>query len=338
MSLDKNMNPLLESVSKTISDYRRDFLKIDEDHVERWLSQFDYEVRPSLLSEIDYVLKNTYISEAEFNTYAAELNDSDFVKGDPKTFWKNANFLFLQPSKSSQSTILKHISDFFKKRFGFELKDCGSEDGPYFYCEDVSYTGNQLLWALQTWLDSNQKSDITIYITTVLCHSSGHYYTLEKLKNRYKSRHVTFEWYTKTTIEDRKNEMSTTEVLRPVSIPDDSHINLYVKSLTDAGFPPVLRTPIDKKNRIFSSETGRHTLEQSFLLAGAKIRSFCESPADNMRPLGYMKLNTLGFGSFAITYRNCPNNAPLALWWGDLKAQTGTLSKWYPLLPRIASE
>ena len=33
-----------------------------------------------------------------------------------------------------------------------------------------------------------------------------------------------------------------------------------------------------------------------------------------MRPLGYHNLRTLGFGSMFITYRNCPNNCPLALW------------------------
>jgi hypothetical protein len=41
--------------------------------------------------------------------------------------------------------------------------------------------------------------------------------------------------------------------------------------------------------------------------------------------VGNMVLSTLGFGSTIVTFRNCPNNAPLAFWAGD---------PWYPLFPR----
>ena len=39
-------------------------------------------------------------------------------------------------------------------------------------------------------------------------------------------------------------------------------------------------------------------------------------------------LETLGFGSLIVTYRNCPNNAPLALW---------VDAPWYPLFPRTTN-
>jgi hypothetical protein len=41
-----------------------------------------------------------------------------------------------------------------------------------------------------------------------------------------------------------------------------------------------------------------------------------------------MTLVTLGFGSLIVTYRNCPNNAPLALWVDH---------PWYPLFPRTTN-
>ena len=34
------------------------------------------------------------------------------------------------------------------------------------------------------------------------------------------------------------------------------------------------------------------------------------------RPLGNMVLEALGFGSLHVTFRNCPNNCPLAFWAG----------------------
>lgn len=51
----------------------------------------------------------------------------------------------------------------------------------------------------------------------------------------------------------------------------------------------------------------------------------CPYLNEYQRPLGNMVLETLGFGSMLVTFRNCPNNSPLALWAGD---------PWYPLFPR----
>jgi hypothetical protein len=66
-------------------------------------------------------------------------------------------------------------------------------------------------------------------------------------------------------------------------------------------------------------------VEQQFLLKGIKIREQSPLLPKYMRPLGNMVLETLGFGSTFVTFRNCPNNAPLAFWAGD---------PWYPLFPR----
>lgn len=80
------------------------------------------------------------------------------------------------------------------------------------------------------------------------------------------------------------------------------------------------------------AEAGRQLLESEFLIAGVKIRSLIQSPKDFIRPLGCGNFG-VGFGSMLVTYRNCPNNCPLALWWGDPEATSGALH-WYPLLSR----
>jgi hypothetical protein len=54
----------------------------------------------------------------------------------------------------------------------------------------------------------------------------------------------------------------------------------------------------------------------------------CPNLNKYQRPLGNMLLETLGFGSLIVTFRNCPNNAPLALWAGD---------PWHPLFPRTTN-
>ena len=59
-----------------------------------------------------------------------------------------------------------------------------------------------------------------------------------------------------------------------------------------------------------------------------RIREMCPHLNQYQRPLGNMVLDTLGFGSMIVTFRNCPNNAPLALWTGD---------PWYPLFQRTTN-
>jgi hypothetical protein len=97
----------------------------------------------------------------------------------------------------------------------------------------------------------------------------------------------------------------------------------YVQALR---YPVMLRTPGNLgENGFYSSEEGRDVLEQEFLKAGLHIRSICPYLNEFQRPLGNTVLDTLGFGSLFVTFRNCPNNAPLALWAG---------APWYPLFPR----
>ncbi len=82
----------------------------------------------------------------------------------------------------------------------------------------------------------------------------------------------------------------------------------------------------------FSSETNRQILEKEFTLAGLTINGKFndESTKKYWKPLGISPFSGLGFGAMVFTYRNCPNNTPLALWWGDWDNN----SIWYPLLQR----
>lgn len=94
-------------------------------------------------------------------------------------------------------------------------------------------------------------------------------------------------------------------------------------------FPPHLRIAGQVGGHgIFSNDANRQLLEQEFLKAGIQIRQMCPHLGVTQRPLGHMSLDTLGFGSLLVTFRNCPNNAPLALWAGD---------PWIPLFPRTTN-
>jgi len=94
-------------------------------------------------------------------------------------------------------------------------------------------------------------------------------------------------------------------------------------------YPPTLRAAGNPGAAgLFSSDAAKILLEQEFLKAGVHIRQICPNLSAVQRPLGHMTLETLGFGSLIVTYRNCPNNAPLAFW---------VDAPWYPLFPRTTN-
>ena len=112
-------------------------------------------------------------------------------------------------------------------------------------------------------------------------------------------------------------------MLRPSAIPADAAVQAYAQGLK---YAPVLRPGNDVgKNKFFSSDVGRNLLEQELLKTGCAIRSICPNLNQYQRPLGNMVLQTFGFGSLIVTFRNCANNCPLAFW---------VDSPWYPLFPR----
>ena len=160
---------------------------------------------------------------------------------------------------------------------------------------------------------------------TVAFHRGGLWYASQKIQEAATGaeKSVDISWWRCLEIEDRKSSINVSDVLRPTSLPTDKLTTDYVQALS---YPPTLRTAGNRgENEFFSSEAGRHLLEQEFLKKGLYIRSVCPHLNKYQRPLGNMVLDTLGFGSLFVTFRNCPNNCPLALWAGD---------PWYPLFPR----
>ena len=73
-------------------------------------------------------------------------------------------------------------------------------------------------------------------------------------------------------------------------------------------------------------------IRDRFTLAGLKINSSIrdQNKKAYWKPLGLSTFRGLGFGAMVTTYRNCPNNTPLALWWGDWDGN----QVWTPLFNR----
>jgi hypothetical protein len=323
---------LLESIADRIADYREgDVPRRTPKEIERWVSQFPEKAQEGILTELGHVLTQTYISRDTMTGFLSGLTTNTKFCGDnPKAFWKKANLLDIQQGGNSQREILAMFSKLLEQEIGVELSDCGSNDGPFVYLDDGLFGGGRILQDISTWIKKKAPTECDLRVVVAALHTLGQYYVDKKiteLKAETKKK-IKLSWWRVHEVENRRYFKNDSDVLWPTKVPSESLAESYVAYMTEE--PPKykleLRSPgsVGKK-KFFSSDKARILLEQQFLIAGLQIREMCPNLPETARPLGATLLKTFGFGSTIVTFRNCPNNGPLALWVGD---------PWKPLFPR----
>lgn len=331
-------NNLLTSIAEQIVDYRDGEIDAPTpEHVDRWIRQFDGDVQVPLLQEFAHMFGVTYLSKkAVSNFFRGQIHHKKLAGADPCAFWRDANLLDIQQQGESQSDILALFAEALAKECGIKsLDDCGAANEVFVYLDDVLFSGSRIGNDLTEWIKADAPDVGAVHILVIGAHNFGEWKCTERLKQEAKSakKKLSFHVWAALRLENRMSYQYTSEVLWPAVIPDDDALQAYMAEETK--FPFKARKPGGKlEHKLFSSEEGRQLLERELLMAGMRIRSFSQNPSRALRPLGFSPFG-LGFGSTIVTYRNCPNNAPLALWWGDPTASKNhPFSKWMPLVPR----
>ena len=333
---------LSESLAAILHDYRQgEIAAPTSEHINNWIGQFPQNVQEPMLKELNHVFENTYLSKNWVLNYISGLVKNDkFTAANPAIFWKNTNILQIQRGGSSQNDLLFELNQLLLDNFGFGIEESGSDGGDYIYLDDFIFSGRRLITDFLPWIKGEAPLSAVVKIIHIGWHMGGQYYAKRELEKAAQAakKQLQFQWWRALEFENRLSKIKESDVLWLRSLPEEQMARDYEKILIESGHPPIYRSN-DNTSRFFSSEEGRNLVEQQFLLAGLRIRGFCQNPSEIMRPLGYYNLKTFGFGTMVVTYRNCPNNCPLALWWGDPKASVDhPFSKWYPLLPRKTYE
>ena len=342
-----NRQNLLASIANTISDYRLgEILPMTTDHVDRWVSQFDNHEQLIILSEMDHLLSKYYISKSKGESFLTEILISQKIFGsNPSETISYTQFLDIQRKGSSQKDLLKLANEITIKKYGVGINKSSLQPLVYLYIDDCLFSGSTVYYDVEKWLDQAIPKT-TIYLIFLGYYTSGkRYYIDNKLIPLAKKREVAVKIGAFLKLDNLSWNESKYDCLWPKEIIDDEFVNNFVNIVNEKciekSIKPRLFRPdtLPKQETLFSTPEARRIVESAFLRKGAYITSLPEKRQSSMRPMGYEFLESLGFGSVFITYRNIANNCPLALWWGDTSfPPSHPFSKWYPLFPRKVNE
>ncbi len=338
---------LLESIAHRIADYRMgEITPISPAHVDRWVRQFDPAAHDVILGEMDHLLSQCYVPREQMRRFLEVVLASKQIFGaDVMAGLRNTRFLCIQRKGNSQRDLLGIVDEILKERYGFHTSDCGLVPARYVYLDDALFSGNTVLYDVLDWLPSTT-DNTRLHLVFYAVHTSGVAYLWNRLAGKAREYGVQLSLWKgvgyANNIHPRDGQH---DCFWPRLLGGDPNVDSYIADVNercrDRGMTPRLfrAEGFEPANAPFSSPAGRALIEREFLRAGAYIRTLPREPKHEMRPMGYEKLESLGFGAVFISYRNIANNCPLALWWGDpAMPNSHPLSKWYPLFPRRANE
>lgn len=338
-----NQSDLISQIACEIRTYRVGELdyRLDESHVDHWISQFDADVRGIILQETNSLLSRCYFSPGKVKQFLYDLVECSDLWGNDEIVdeIEQTQFLKIQHKGSSQAHLLELLDDLLIENYIVGLSTTSTDKTTrYIYLDDCLFSGNTLKRDLERWIDS-AKEDSTLDIIFLATYSSGEYYirhtVLPKLCD---PKGIRYRLWSLKRFNNNSRDWYNYDCLWPKETHDpniDAFIEILNQQSEDNGWPIRLFREKDYVSPLFTDNRSREVFEKAMLQAGSYIYSCCANPNHSMKPLGYEFFNSLGFGAFFATYKNISNNCPLAFWWGDPCADDNhPFSKWYPLLPR----
>ena len=264
------------------------------------------------------------------------IDNRELAGEEPREFWRTTQLLNIQQDGQSQTEIRELFLEELERKHGIAAGTGDARTETFVYLDDVLFTGGRIGNDLSAWIAGESPQTATIHVLVIAAHRFGEWKCRTRLEQEAHGagKRLRFCFRAGLWIENRMSRRNASEVLWPAVVPNDASLTAYMAEETRFPFEP-RATGQQFEHRVFSSEESRQLLERELLLAGMHIRSLSQNPSPALRPLGFGPFG-LGFGSTVVTYRNCPNNTPLALWWGDPQADPAhPFARWYPLVQRM---
>lgn len=292
-----------------------------DERVARWLGMFDADDRTPVAAELVHVLERSFLTrEQASDGVIVWLENPERISGGLVETWEAATFLNVQTAGGSQRELYR-LLDQHAMALGLPPASEYRGELAYVYVDDLSVHGMRVLNDLSPWIQCDAPDDFDLLLLLQRRLADQHDYITNELARRTRAagKTVRVHWWC-------DQEFVGNDCYRPASIPSDEEVTAY---LTENRIDPRLRRG-GSTGRYFSSDLGRCLLETALLRAGVCVLAANDrlQPREYMRPLGNTIWPGLGVGVPIVTWRNCPNSAPLALWADGLVP---------PLFPRQAN-
>lgn len=306
----------IASIANIIKNYRGyKFKSLDENHVRRWINQFDSEEDKEIVLSQTYCLLDKYYFSDDLldNRIISILRDTSIIPSIKDTYFFN-----IQSKGTSQSNLYNKVVKIAMDLFNFDISNNKIENCNYFiYFDDALFSGITFVKDINKVFEL-VGYDINLKFLYLATHSKGVFWATKKFKELYPN--IDKNIFSFISI---NNSICTSPIKTPLGIRENmSNVLNNINILSDNFFQNL---PLEDKFSIILFEKGLY------------IISNCNSVKDELRPMGYDKIVDNGFGGFFATDMNISNNCPLAFWWGDIDnsfSLNHPFSKWYPLLPR----
>lgn len=337
---------LLASLAGIIGDYREGMIApITPRRVELWLNQFDQTAQRTILIEMESIFWRYYFSRARIKTCFRKFLAKIIARRPPQQVLSRVKFLNIQRIGESQRDLLTLMDEVLRQDFHMTLDQCGGNTPmAYVYLDDCIYTGSRIRYDLTegdgavAWIPRMAPIGCRLIIYTLGIHTEGFHYVAPIIVRAASEKRISVSFYYVQKIENERDRGSRLECLWPDDATAnaghaDENIAWYVRKVlwwrkeNNLPYSALTRWPgVPAREWLFSSPEARSVVESAFLKVGTRLIRPSHKNGSSIRPLGFEKIESLGFGTFFVTYRNIANNCPLALWWN--------VGNWEPLFPR----
>lgn len=339
-----NIGELEKSIADLIQDYRRGelLLPLDENHVDRWICQFEKDDREVVLTETKRLLEKSYIGKNSIEKFFDDIWDTEQIVGtNPRATIQNIQFLDIQRKGTSQHRLVGLLEQYYMMTRGVRINVYNSNVNKYIYLDDCMYTGNSVRYDIKGWIEYGQYNENSeLYIIFLGLYSANDDYVRSYIEKLCDSKNIKVSIF---CMKEYQNNISCYpyDFLWPTEVSGNVYVDRYMDELKrereekgkkglDFRKVPYYYT----ESPLFTSTANRIIFEHALMKAGSYICTLPEEHNQSIRPMGYNYNISLGYGAFFATCYNISNNCPLAFWWGNMRQNGTVFDGWYPLLPR----
>lgn len=317
--MEKPLFHAIEELQLATAPYHR-FVPLER--VGRWILQFPSESRYIIATEMVGILNRFMVSKEKIRGIVSttlDRLDSEIKKLDENLCIQDANFLRISRNGSSQEELLTIFDEELQFKYGISSTDCGGYN-LYIYVDDCAFTGNTGKWDVDAYFNglTAKEEKGFIFYAPLIIHEKQREYIKSSVEKVCHNNGFHFIFCPSVMVKNKLIHQHTMSSICDCYAPLYSD-NPFVKAYLQDRDPRIVSSFRPKNVQVtgtmFSSEVNRNVVEQAFLEAGAKLLLSSSNPAPSSRPMGFEKIETIGFGTPLIFWRNIPNNAPLALWW-----------------------